>query len=491
MSNQTGELPHGWAITTLSEVTASKSGNSKLIKGKLHQEPAPGRYQGFSASGPDVWCDTWEHEGDAIIVSAVGARCGKAFIASGRWSAIANTHIVRPTPGVLDPRYSLFLMNNESFWVKSGSAQAFVKVRETFDRPFHLPPIAEQRRIVAKIEELQARSRTAHETLEAIPPLLDKFRQSVLAAAFRGDLTAEWRAQNPDLEPASVLLERIRAERRRSWEEGELEKMRAKGKVPKDNGWKQKYQEPEPLDEVELPQLPTDWCWVALEELANRVTDGTHQPPPFTESGIPFLVIRNVINGHIEWDTVSKWVSPETHKVFTAGRRPCYGDVLYTAVGSYGVAVEVDDNRPFMFQRHIAHVKPTRGALDAGYITLALNAPFSRDQADEVARGVAQKTVTLGALRRFAIPLPPEREQHEIVSRLQSALQRVSSPNEIAKTSAGELQRVNKAILIKAFRGELVPQDPNDEPASVLLERIRTERSVVKPQQKSRAGARG
>ena len=112
---------------------------------------------------------------------------------------------------------------------------------------FPLPPLNEQRRIVAKLEALLARSRKAREALDAVPALLERFRQSVLAAAFRGDLTADWRAQNPDVEPASKLLERIRAERRRRWEEAELERMVARGKPPKDDRWKAKYEEPADL----------------------------------------------------------------------------------------------------------------------------------------------------------------------------------------------------------------------------------------------------
>jgi type I restriction enzyme S subunit len=96
---------------------------------------------------------------------------------------------------------------------------------------------------VEKIEALTARSRKAREALEAIPELLDQFRQSVLAAAFRGDLTADWREQNPDVEPAEALLERIRVERRKRWEEAELEKMRAKGKEPTNDKWKAKYKD--------------------------------------------------------------------------------------------------------------------------------------------------------------------------------------------------------------------------------------------------------
>ena len=79
------QTPQNWRVVLLADAIKNRSGNSKLIKGKLHEEPAPGRFQGFSASGGDVWCDNYEHEGEAIIISAVGARCGKAFKASGKW----------------------------------------------------------------------------------------------------------------------------------------------------------------------------------------------------------------------------------------------------------------------------------------------------------------------------------------------------------------------------------------------------------------------
>ena len=128
-----------------------------------------------------------------------------------------------------------------------GTAQKGVYLKTLSQMPFVIAPLSEQRRIVAKIETLQERSRKARAALEAIPPLLEQFRQSVLAAAFRGDLTADWRAQHPDVEPASVLLDRIRAERRRRWEEAELSKMQAKGKMPKDEKWKERYKEPELL----------------------------------------------------------------------------------------------------------------------------------------------------------------------------------------------------------------------------------------------------
>src|SRR2546430_291797 len=118
--------------------------------------------------------------------------------------------------------------------------------------PVRIPPAAEQRRIVAKIEALQEQSRRAREALAEVGPLLEQFRQSVLAAAFRGDLTADWRAAHPNVEPASDLLHRIHAERRRRWEQAELAKYKAKDQKPPQN-WQDKYEEPEPVDDLDLP----------------------------------------------------------------------------------------------------------------------------------------------------------------------------------------------------------------------------------------------
>jgi type I restriction enzyme S subunit len=142
----------GWSTSPLAEHISAKSGNSKMIKGKNSSTPAPNLIRGFSASGPDVWVPKAEYEGDGVVVSAVGARCGKTFLAEGSWTAIANTHVLIPGP-TLNAKYLWYLTNNENFWIRSGTAQPFVKVRDTLARPQPLPPLEEQRRIVAILED--------------------------------------------------------------------------------------------------------------------------------------------------------------------------------------------------------------------------------------------------------------------------------------------------------------------------------------------------
>ena len=141
-------------LVPLGELCESQGGNGKMIKGKLSDLPGAGLFPCFSASGQDVWHDQYEHEGEAIIISAVGARCGKTFVATGKWSAIANTHILFPKSGC-SLAYLHLITNNEDLWIRGGSAQPFVKVASTRrERLVYFPSLAEQHQIVAKVEGL-------------------------------------------------------------------------------------------------------------------------------------------------------------------------------------------------------------------------------------------------------------------------------------------------------------------------------------------------
>lgn len=163
--------------------------------------------------------------------------------------------------------------------------------------PVRIPPAAEQRRIVAKIEALQERSRRAREALAEVGLLLEQFRQSVLAAAFRGDLTADWRADHRHVEPASALLQRIRAERRRRWEQAELAKYEARGQRPPKN-WQEKYQEPEPVDDSELPELPEGWCWTSIAIVSEVVRGASPRPAGdpkyFDGDHTPWITVKEI-----------------------------------------------------------------------------------------------------------------------------------------------------------------------------------------------------
>ncbi len=161
--------------------------------------------------------------------------------------------------------------------------------------------------------------------------------------------------------------------------------------------------------------LPNDWQEVKLSDLCKTITDGTHQPPRFTNEGIPFLFVRNIVGGRIDFN-VEKYVSQETYEELTRRHRPELGDILFSAVGSFGVAVVIDTARPFTFQRHIAFIKPRKEKIDPYFLALYLNSSGGRQQSELTATGGSQRTVTLQALADFNIPLPPIAEQKRIAS---------------------------------------------------------------------------
>ncbi len=346
---------------------------------------------------------------------------------------------------------------------------------------FHveLPPLNEQKRIVAKIDALTEKSREAREALDAVPALLDQLRQSILAAAFRGDLTKKWRAEHPDVEPATVLLERIRRERRQKWEEAELAKFAAKGKVPPNDAWKQKYVEPQPVDTEGLPELPEGWCWASVEELA-ELGGGLTKNAAKRKQGIltPLLSVAGVHSRRIDVSQVSEIrVTDEDEDKGTLVR----GDLLVVegngSVSQIGRAAIWNGELPNA--RHQNHLIRCRFVgIKSEFALEWLASPAGRlFVIAQATSATGLYNLSLGKVGRLPVPLPPHVEHLEIVERVLERHRIIRALEEEAATMASVPSTLDSSILAKAFRGELVPQDPNDEPARVLLERIRAERT--------------
>ena len=346
-----------------------------------------------------------------------------------------------------------------------------------------LPPLNEQPRIVAKIEVLKARSQRVKEELEAIRALLDQFRQSVLVATFRGDLTADWREKNPDVEPASVLLERIRAERRSRWEEAELEKMKAQGKTPKDDQWKKKYKEPESVDDSQLPKLPDGWCWVTADECTSLITDGEHATPERSDEGVYLLSARNILDGKISFEKVD-FVPEHIYQKLEKRLKLEAGDVLLSCSGTVGRSCVAPLGLRCAFVRSVAILKPL---FEMGeYLSLAIRSPYLQSQIEKKKTQTAQSNIFQGRIKILAIPVASFDEQKVIVQAITQAFKLIERVEKIIEDARNNNITLDQSILAKAFRGELVPQDPNDEPASVLLERICAEREKLDTKKKAK-----
>ena len=229
--------------------------------------------------------------------------------------------------------------------------------------------------------------------------------------------------------------------------------------------------------EDEIPfELPEGWAWARLGTVAEAIGDGDHQPPPQTSSGIPFLVISNVSGGALSFEN-TRFVSIEYFNRLPETRKPRNGDLLFTVTGSYGIPILVDTDDMFCFQRHIAIVRPC--TISNRYLYVILGSSYVKSICDAKATGTAQKTVGLATLRELLIPVAPHTEQMRIYAKTQNAINIVDGIFSDKEALQNIIKNTKAKILDLAIRGKLVPQEPNDEPASVLLERIRAEKEEL------------
>jgi type I restriction enzyme S subunit len=384
----------------------------------------------------------------------------------------------------LRPFVKLFLQKNynDIRRLSSGGVQPNLNLGIIKATKVPIPPLNEQRRIVAKIEALKARSQRVKEELEAIAPLLDQFRQSVLAAAFRGDLTADWREKNPDVEPASVLLERIRAERRHRWEEAELEKMKAQGKTPKDDKWKEKYEEPT-ADTSDLPAIPKSWTWATLPEIGelNR-GKSKHRPrndPALFGGSYPFIQTGEIRSAN---GVISNFSQTYSELGLKQSRLWSKGTLCITIAAN--IAETAILGLPACFPDSVVGFLPETSGCDVRFVEFFMR--IAKNDLERFAPATAQKNINLEILRVVAIPFSPLEEQQKIIAAIERYFSVAEAIERMLSENSEQIQHLEQSILAKAFRGELVPQDPKDEPASVLLERIRAEREKLDTKKKAK-----
>ena len=299
-----------------------------------------------------------------------------------------------------------------------GYARHYTLLKECF---IPLPPLQEQVRIVSKIKailplvEKYGCEESKRVSLDsAFPNLLKK---SILQEAIQGKLVP----QNPVDEPASVLLERIRAEKEQLIKAGKIKRDKHESVIfRRDNSHYEKRGSEEVCIDDELPfEIPENWCWSRLSALCKSISDGDHQPPPQVLSGVPFVVISNVSSGKIDL-TNTRFVPHDYYENLHESRIPCRDDILFTVTGSYGIVIPVDTEDAFCFQRHIALLKPLQ--ITTEFLSTWLKTPIVYEQCKHCATGTAQKTVGLNSLKNILIPIPPINEQVRILEQLEKVL---------------------------------------------------------------------
>jgi type I restriction enzyme S subunit len=338
-----------------------------------------------------------------------------------------------------------------------------------------LPPLPEQARIADALDELFSDLDAAESALERVREKLKLYRASVLKAAVDGTLTAEWRKQHPHTEPASELLKRILIERRRHWEEGKLAKFKAKDQEPPKN-WRSKYKEPVAPDTSTLPPLPKCWCWTALGESFEVYVGAT-----------PSRAAKDYWNGEIPWLTSGEVqfcrIRDTKEKITSEGlanSSTCLnpaGSVILNMIGegkTRGKAGILDIAA--CNNQNCAAIWVSTTPISSRFVYFWLL--FRYEETRELGSGNNQPAMNKGIVEGITFPLPPFAEQEVIVEAIEDQLSIVDHLEADLDAKLKSAQGLRQSILRHAFTGQLVSQDPNDEPASELLKRIAAERQA-------------
>ena len=486
----TSDLPIGWSWASFSDVLKNVTDSGKKVKQQNYSTVGnfPVIDQGKDLVGGYSDDLALVYEGPLpCLVFGDHTKCVK-YLDTMFIQGADGVKVLVPS-GLWEPKFSYWALCALVLPDK-GYSRHFRFVREA---SFPVPPLNEQKRIVAKLEALRGHSSRARAALEAVEPLLERFRQSVLAAAFRGDLTRKWREQHPDVEPAEVLLERIRAERKARWVDEEAEKARAKAEEKArqaGQAWgasdnrqvlererakaAERYEEPEPIDPTGLPALPDGWCWVALEEAILSLDYGTSQKSS-SDGEIPVLRMGNVQRGEIDWSDLV--YTDDKDEIARYSLEP--DTVLFNRTNSpelVGKTAIFRGERPAIFAGYLIRVK-NLPSLRACYLNYNLNSSWARawcwlNKTD----GVSQSNISAGKLARYPLPFCSFEEQVVIEQEIQKRFSCLDRYASLHTQTLANIRFLDQSILSKAFRGELVEQDPSDEPAEVLLGRIRAER---------------
>lgn len=397
--------------------------------------------------------------------------------------------VLRPRPGI-DPLYVFHAMRTGRFrsHIKSVASTTtnISNINSNKLLAAQIPVVAQrsQERITSKIDELFSRIDEGEQALKRVENLVERYRQSVLKAAVTGDLTRDWRAARKrageSVESGTALLARILKARRAAWEAAELAKLKARGKLPTDDRWKQRYQEPAAPDTTDLPPLPEGWVWASMDQLTIKITSGSRDWRAYYGRGVGvFVMAQNVRPSRFDMTDVQR-VDPPDGDRDAERSEIAKDDLLITIVGANtGDVCRVDRpvSRHYVCQS-VALMRPTDVGLSE-YIVVYLNiADAGRAELDKEIYGAGRPHLSFDQLRTIRVPIPPIAERAAILDSLSDYESQLSSVRDNVTALTKTTTALRQSILKAAFSGQLVPQDPNDEPASKLLERIAIERAA-------------
>ncbi|PRY87077.1 restriction endonuclease subunit S [Mongoliibacter ruber] len=493
-------IPDSWIKTSIEDVILYQKGKKpkKLEPIEFENSVPYLDIKAFEKKEIRQYADTESSqiidEQDVVMVWD-GARSG--WVSKGVNGALGST-IARFRPFVFSQKYLYYFLDSQFSYVNSntkGTGIPHVDPQILWGIEMPLPPFNEQHRIVSKIEELFSELDNGVSNLKLSQNQLKVYRQALLKHAFEGKLTEQWRKEN-NPEPAEKLLERIKEERQKLQEQ-EIKEWKAAVKAwEKDGKIGRKPGKPKASRVISqipnekkalLSELPEGWKWSQSGNLFLYVTSGSRGWADFySESGSIFIRITN-----LNFDTLDLDLRPEKIQFVippdnSEGVRTKVneGDFLFSITGYLGmfaIAPKLDDA---YVNQHVALVRPSKlnNLKYLGYWIIAKNGGFYF--LNEKNKGAVKAGLNLNDILEFPIPICSFEEQNIISNRLDFQFSIIDNLEKTIESGLQKSEALRQSILKKAFEGKLVPQDPNDEPASELLERIQAEKKKYLEEQK-------
>ena len=502
-------LPNGWASVPLDEVAQVKSGRTpQRVNDILRDAGIPWlRVGDMNSAGNEQEITTFSvcvpteiARAEGIETSPPGTiifpKAGGA-IATNKKRRLAypaafdlNTMGIIPTQLLTESRFLWWWIQTLDLRdLDDGTVVPKINPHRVASLEIPLAPLAEQHRIVAAIEQQLTRLDAAVASLKRAQANLKRYRASVLKAACEGRLVPPEadlaRAEGRDYEEASVLLARILAQRREQWEEAQQAKRRVKGQPSLPGLSLGKYKEPSTPDTNDLPQLPQGWAWTTWHQLSSRVTVGHVGPMKheYVAAGTPFLRSQNVRENRFD-SAGLLYISARFHQQLSKSTL-APGDLVVVRSGSVGVTCVIPPELGEANCADLVIIKRPDG-LVSKFGAYYMNS-LARRLIREGQVGVALLHFNTKSVEALPVPLPPIAEQNRVVAEVDRRLSGIQTAEAAVDANLKRAERLRRAILKSAFEGRLVPQDPDDEPASLLLARIKAEREVQRAARPKRA----
>ncbi|VVB62828.1 Type I restriction modification DNA specificity domain protein [uncultured archaeon] len=467
-------IPGYWALAKL-ENCVDILDSQRIPVNVKDRELRKGSIPYYGSTGQAGLIDDYLFDEELILLGEDGAPFldpvkNKAYLIRGKSWVNNHAHVLRGITGIaLNPFICHYLNYFEYHGYVTGTTRLKLNQAPMRQIPIPLPPLPEQHRIVTRIEELFSHLDAGVQALQKAKAQLQRYRQAVLKAAVEGRLTEEWRKGHPEVEPAEKLRYRILSL-----------KQRKSGR---------KYKESRELDTTGLPVLPESWLWMRLDSLADLKGGITKDAKRKINNGrkIPYLRVANVQRGSLDLDEIKEI---EASEELISELRLERGDILFNEGGDRDKLgrgwIWQEELPECIHQNHVFRARLYSNEVSNKFVSWFGNTYGLKYFIKEGKQTTNLASINLTKLSAFPVPLPTSEEQKRITYLVDDLLYISDDLAKVMNLDLNFADKLRQSILKRAFEGKLVPQDPNDEPASVLLERIKAERMKESPARRKR-----